>query len=216
MGGGSLCYRGCWLDLVWIRNWSLSPGLGSLFELLVNDASCMDLMRDQQIGPRESVGSFNDFYRIEWRSLVGLAYVLTGDVGVAEDLAQDAFLAASRDWDRVGVMDQPGAWVRRVVANRSVSWFRRQGAERRALARMARPGPGLDLELEAQIQEVWRAVRRLPKRQAQVVALVHFDGMSIVDAGNTIGCGYETARTHLKRGRKTLAAILGVKEGHDA
>jgi RNA polymerase sigma-70 factor (ECF subfamily) len=113
-------------------------------------------------------------------------------------------------------MDKPGAWVRRVVVNRSVSWFRRRGAERRALARLGNPGVAPGLDLDGQIAEVWAAVRSLPKRQAQVVALVHFDGMSIGEASDVMRCGRETARTHLKRGRKALAARLGVEEGHDA
>jgi len=165
-----------------------------------------------------SLESFTDFYERNWRDVVGLGFTLTGDRFVAEDLAQEAFEAASRQWDRIGAMDVPGAWVRRVVVNRSVSWFRRRGAERRALVRLgghsSQGGPGL--LIDAQVAEVWAAVRRLPKRQAQIIALVHFDGMTVAEAGDAIGCTRETARTHLKRGRKALAACLGVEEDRHA
>lgn len=176
----------------------------------------MDLMDRLRLKSEGLPGSFSEFYHREWRDVVGLGFVLTGDLGVAEDLAQDAFVAASGQWDRVAGMDKPGAWVRRVVANRSVSWFRRRDAERRALSRLGNPGSGPDLELDARIDEVWAAVRKLPKRQAQSIALVHFDGMTVAEAGDVIGCGYETARTHLKRGRKKLTARLGVEEDSDA
>ena len=79
---------------------------------------------------------FEDFYGREYLAVVGLAYALSGSRWGAEDLAQEAFLAAHRDWDRIGAYDQPGAWVRRVVANLSVSGFRRRAAEAKALARI--------------------------------------------------------------------------------
>jgi RNA polymerase sigma-70 factor (ECF subfamily) len=160
--------------------------------------------------------SFTEFYRREWRDVVGLGFVLTGNRWVAEDLAQDGFAAACRNWDRVADLDKPGAWVRRVVVNHSASWFRRSGAERRALARFGNPATSSSLDLEGEVAEVWAAVRTLPKRQAQAIALVYFDGMSVDETSQAIGCSRETARTHLKRGRKALSERLGMKEDDDA
>src|SRR5918997_6471179 len=79
---------------------------------------------------------FEDFYEREYPPVVGLAYALSGSRWGAEDLAQEAFLAAHRDWDRISTYEQSGAWVRRVVANLSVSAFRRRIAEAKALARL--------------------------------------------------------------------------------
>ena len=53
--------------------------------------------------------------------MIGLAYALSGSRAAAEDLAQEAFLAAHKSWDKVGGYEKPEAWVRRVVANMSVS-----------------------------------------------------------------------------------------------
>ncbi|MDH3729509.1 MAG: hypothetical protein OES13_00085 [Acidimicrobiia bacterium] len=55
------------------------------------------------------------FYARECRSVVGLAYVLSGSRLGAEDLAPEAFAAAYRSWDRIGDYDKPGAWVRRLL-----------------------------------------------------------------------------------------------------
>ncbi len=70
--------------------------------------------------------SFEDFFRREYRSVLGLAVALSGDRWAAEDLTQEAFAAAERKWARVGSLDRPQAWVRRIVANKSVSddWTR--------------------------------------------------------------------------------------------
>ena len=71
---------------------------------------------------RPGLEAFEHFYEREFRQVAALAYVLTGRRDVAEDLAQEAFMAALRGWDRVSGYDKPEAWVRRVVANRAVSF----------------------------------------------------------------------------------------------
>jgi DNA-directed RNA polymerase specialized sigma24 family protein len=79
---------------------------------------------------------FEDVYLQEFASVFGLAYALTGGRWAAEDIAQDAFVDAHRQWGRVGGYDDPGAWVRRVAANLAVSGVRRRLAEARALVRL--------------------------------------------------------------------------------
>ncbi|MDH5504357.1 MAG: hypothetical protein OEY98_10070, partial [Acidimicrobiia bacterium] len=63
-----------------------------------------DLNRTKTVIPR----SFDDFYRNDYRSVVGLAFVLTGDWSAAEDLAQDAFLKAHKAWATLAGFDSPG------------------------------------------------------------------------------------------------------------
>ncbi len=61
-------------------------------------------------------------FRIEWARLVaGLARFVRGDLGVAEDLAQDAFLAALETWPRDGIPREPGAWLMQVAKNRALN-----------------------------------------------------------------------------------------------
>lgn len=155
---------------------------------------------------------FQAFYGREFRSVVGLAYVLLGSHSGAEDLAQEAFLAALRDWDRVCGFDNPGAWVRRVVANRSVSWFRRRAVEAKALMRLGR-SDGEVVEIEAEARELWDEVRHLPRRQAQVIALHYLDQRRIPEIGLILGLSENTVKTHLQRGRETLARRLDKEPG---
>lgn len=152
--------------------------------------------------------SFDNFYVRELGLVVGLAYVLSGSRSGAEDLAQEGFLAAYRHWDRVGTMDDPGAWVRRVVANRAVTGFRRRNAELKALLKIHRPTFEV-LELPAESALVWEEVRRLPKRQAQTVAFRYFEGRSISQIAAILDCSENTVKTHLSRARKTLERRFG-------
>jgi RNA polymerase sigma factor (sigma-70 family) len=66
-------------------------------------------------------------FRIEWPRLVaGLARFVRGDLGTAEELAQDAFLAALETWPRDGIPREPGAWLMQVAKNRALKRVDRQ------------------------------------------------------------------------------------------
>lgn len=151
--------------------------------------------------------SFEAFYVREIRSVVGLAYVLSGSGRAAEDLAQDAFLKAYRNWDRISSYDDPGGWVRRVVSNDSVSRFRRLAAETRALLRL-RGESYIIPQADPEAIHLWEEVRRLPARQAQVIALRYYDQRSNAEAAEILGCSETTVKTHLQRARETLARRL--------
>lgn len=156
--------------------------------------------------------SFDSFYRREVRSVVGLAYVLSGSRSGAEDLAHEGFVAAYRQWERISSLDDPGAWVRRVVANRSVSGFRRRKAEVKALFRLG-PASFQLTEFPSESAHIWREVRRLPKRQAQAVVLRHVDGQSISQIADILECSENTVKTHLRRAKKRLAQTLKQERG---
>lgn len=151
--------------------------------------------------------SFDSFYQRELAPVVGLAYVLSGSRSAAEDLAQEGFFAAYRQWDRIAGYDNPGAWVRRVVANRAVSAARRRKSELKGLLRLSRSSFEF-MEIPAESAHVWEEVRRLPKRQAQVVALRYFDRQKIAEIAQILECSENTIKTHLSRAKQTLAKRL--------
>ncbi|MEZ5176429.1 MAG: sigma-70 family RNA polymerase sigma factor [Acidimicrobiia bacterium] len=150
---------------------------------------------------------FTAFYERELRPVVGLAYVISGSRSGAEDIAQDAFIRAYKHWDTVSQYDNPGAWVRRVVSNRATSVFRRRTAEARAVLRLAGSARSVP-ELTPDATATWAAVRRLPKRQAQVIALHYYDGSAVPEIARILDCSENTVRTHLRRGRETLSTRL--------
>ena len=163
----------------------------------------------QEIPVVGAVGSFDGFFAREYRSVVGLAFVLSGSKLAAEDLAQEAFVAAYRSWSRIGEYDKREAWVRRVVANRSMSWLRRRTAEARALVRVG-GGTATVPDMSPPTDELWQAVRRLPKRQAQALAFHYLEDMPIEEIGEVLGISPGTVKAHLHRGRRSLAERLGL------
>jgi RNA polymerase sigma-70 factor (ECF subfamily) len=142
--------------------------------------------------------------------MVGLALVLSGSRLAAEELAQEGFLAAWRQWERIGRYEQPVAWVRRVVANQATSTVRRRLAEAKALVRLAgrwQPEVG---EPSTTAAEVWSAVRALPRHQAQAVALHYLLGCSVSEIATTLDRSERTVKTYLHDARDAIGRRLGL------
>lgn len=155
-----------------------------------------------------SFGSFEALYVREFAAVAALAYVLSGSRSAAEELAQDAFLAAHRRWGEIAQYDDPAAWIRRVCANRSTSLIRRRVKEAQAAARLASQRVLPDV-LPPDDSAFWQAVRRLPRRQAQVVALFYLEDRPIEEIARILECAEGTVKVHLHRAREALATDLG-------
>ena len=154
--------------------------------------------------------TFAAFYRREYPNMVAIATAVSGSRATAEDLAQEAMLRAHRNWDRVSQYERPGAWVRRVTINLSLSATKRAAAELRRIIRMAEPStlpePG------ASDDYVWKAVAKLPGKQRAAIALHYLEDRPIEEIAEILEVSKATARVHLHRGRKALAATLGPEE----
>ncbi|MDQ1435193.1 MAG: hypothetical protein QOF59_2009 [Actinomycetota bacterium] len=152
--------------------------------------------------------AFDAFWARDHAAVLALAAALTGDWATAEDLTQDAFGAASRIWDEI---ENPAAWVRRVVANRAASYWRRRARETAAFARLAaRPSP---VVLGREHDEFWGKVRALPRRQSQVVTLRYLDDLSISEIAEVLDIAEGTVKATLSHARSALARSLVLEEG---
>ena len=174
---------------------------------------------DEQVDPAvvlPFVESFETFYAREYRPLVALVYALTGSRGHAEEVAQEAMLTAYRRWDEVGRLDVPHLWVRRVGTNLAASVIRRRFVEARGLLTLRSRRVEV-YELDAEDGTFWAEVRRLPRRQAQCVALTYVYGCTVAEVASVLGCSDGTVKSHLSRGRHKLATRLGepTEEGSD-
>ena len=127
--------------------------------------------------------------------LVGLLVLRTGDRAVAEELAQDTLVELCRVWPHVR---DPQAWVTTVALRRAASWWRRKGAERRALRRhgpderVSQPEP-----VETRLAVI-EAVAGLPRRQQEALLLRFYAGFDVAETAAALGCpeGTVTSLTH--------------------
>jgi RNA polymerase sigma-70 factor, ECF subfamily len=154
---------------------------------------------------------FDHFFRAQMRPLIALAYALSGSRPVAEDLAQEALLAAFKNWERVRELESPDGWVRRVVANRAVSNVRRRIVEVTTMSTRLRlhdeEGSTIGA-IPADTEHVWAAIRKLPRRQAQVITLRTLDRSTVAEIADVLEISEEAASTHLRRARQTLTRQL--------
>lgn len=174
-------------------------------------SSCEYSAMDEVAAPTATL-EFDAYYSRVYGRVLTVSLAVTGDRRSAEDLTQEAFLAALEQWDRVSGLDEPIAWVCRVVVNRSVSLVRRRIVEARSLARL-RGRRHLDLELPSSSVEFWEAVRRLPRRQREVVALFYVADLPVTEVADAIGCAEGTVKAHLHAARRSLATELELEVG---
>jgi RNA polymerase sigma-70 factor (ECF subfamily) len=147
------------------------------------------------------------FCEREHPRLVGALSLYCGNADVAAEIAQEALTRVVRDWPRVERMQAPGAWAHRVAMNLAASWFRRRGAERRALQRHGVP-PEAAVE-SPDLTEVRDAVTALPERQRRVIVLRFYVGLSVAEVAAAIGATEQATAALTYRAASALRARLG-------
>ena len=143
----------------------------------------------------------------EYAGLARLAFLLTQDRSTAEELAMEAFARALAGWRRIGSMDRPDLYLRRIVVNLCSSNIRRRGIERRANARAA----GLRLEVPASSPpepSILKAVSELPVRQRACVVLRYYEDRSEAEIADVLKCSAGTVKSQLSKAREKLEREL--------
>ena len=161
--------------------------------------------------------AFASLYRRRWPDVYRFAVHMTGAPAVAEDVAQDVFMAVIQDGHRYktgrsGVL----AWLLGIARNQA---RRRLWRDRRldplpdpeariekALAVEIDPIAGL--ARDRQVDTVRRALRQLPVSYREVVVLCDLQELTYVEAAGVVGCAIGTVRSRLHRGRALLGAQL--------
>jgi RNA polymerase sigma-70 factor (sigma-E family) len=153
-------------------------------------------------------------YASHYRQLVRLAVLLVRDQGTAEEVVQAAFVAMRRRWRSLRDPDKALAHLRQAVVNRSRSVLGHRGVGQRYVA--TRPvlvlcdEPGADeTELASQRRaRVLDALRRLPQRQREVVALRYYLDLDEADIAATLGISRGAVKAHASRGSAALRTLL--------
>lgn len=151
--------------------------------------------------------AFREFFDAEFVGLRRLAYLLTGDWGEAEDLAQETMVRMYRSWN--SIKERPAAYARSVLINRHRSLLRRAKVEaKHALVRKSF-GPPPSAELEDEYLVVWEALRTLPQRERQAVVLRYYEDMPVAEIAEVLGCPVGTVKSMTHRALGRLREQLG-------
>jgi RNA polymerase sigma factor (sigma-70 family) len=151
--------------------------------------------------------AFPDLYRLAYR----VSFRVLGDRGDAEDVAQEALARAHLRWG--ALRDRPEGWVVTVATNLAIDRHRRR---RRVSSLVNEPLVLVDMYQTERI-DLARALRRLPRRQREVVALRYLADWSELDVAAALGVSAGAVKSHASRGLSALRHHLddGCPQGAD-
>jgi len=152
-----------------------------------------------------SVDALERLYRAHWPRAYRAAYLVVHDAAGAEDIAQEAFLAAVRALDGFDRRRPFGPWLHRIVVNRAIDW-----ARARTLRGEVEPDDSLAAEPEppAELPELVRALAALPPDQRAVVVLRHLLEYTPGEIAELLDLPRGTVNSRLRRGLDTLKERL--------
>lgn len=134
-----------------------------------------------------------------------LAFLLTGDRTLAEDLVQDAFVRVVGRFAHLRVPDAFDVYLRRTIVNLHTSQLRRRRTERTYLERQRDASdPGEVMSDVGEREELWRAVLELPTRQRAAVVLRFYEDLSEHQTAEALRCSTAAAKSLVARAMETL------------
>ena len=149
-------------------------------------------------------------WRIESARLIGGLVRLVRDVDLAEDLVQEALVAALERWPSTGIPDNPGAWLMATAKNRAIDHLRRRGKhepevefdENQFLHDPANPLQQLE-EQELQNQ-LLRCIDALKPKQKATMVLRDIEGYSVEETAGILACTKNNVLCNLHLARENV------------
>ncbi len=149
-------------------------------------------------------------YAGHYRALVRLSVLLVRDPETAEEVVQDSFVAMHGRWRSLREPDKALAYLRQTVVNRSRSVLRRRGVQSRHAPGPLPDLPGADEHALAadRRDRVLEALRALPARQREVIALRYYLDLSEADIADALGISRGAVKVHASRGVAALRTLM--------
>lgn len=152
----------------------------------------------------------DELYATHYRQLVRLSVLLVRDLETAEEVVQDSFVAMHGHWRGLREPDKGLAYLRQTVVNRSRSVLRHRGVEARHLPQPMPDHHGADEDAvtSERRHQVLDALRALPTRQREVLALRYYLDLSEAEIATTLGISRGAVKSHASRGSAALRHLL--------
>ncbi|MCW2543474.1 MAG: hypothetical protein JWM40_1026 [Frankiales bacterium] len=145
-------------------------------------------------------------------ALLRLAFRLTGDRQLAEDVLQTALVRVARNWGRA--VDNPWAYTNKALVSASTDGWRRQ--QRRVVELAASQPDGTSapdaLRSIEDREQLLQALRALPKQMRAVLVLRYWEDLSIEETSRLLGCSQGTVKSTTNRGLERLRGVITSKE----
>ena len=163
-------------------------------------------MRAAQDGSEDAVAELFDRH---WDAAHRAAYLITHDRAAAEDIAQEAFLAALRALPSFDLRRPLRPWLHRIVVNRAIDWSRARGLRHEVGADAAGEPAAPPASGGSQLgDDVMAALMRLGPEQRAVVVMRYVLELTPGEIGAALGLPRGTVNSRLRRGLDALGDVL--------
>ncbi|MFD7643074.1 SigE family RNA polymerase sigma factor [Kitasatospora sp. NPDC059795] len=149
--------------------------------------------------------AYTAFVAAAWPRHLRTATLIAGDRHRGEELLQDCLVKLYVRWRRVAT-DDPHAYLRRMLVNGHISWWRRRRRET-LTADLPETAGAVGVEYD-EMDELRRALRSLAPRQRAVVVLRHLEDLSERDTATVLGCSVGTVKSQHSRAMARLRTTL--------
>jgi RNA polymerase sigma-70 factor (sigma-E family) len=149
-------------------------------------------------------------YDAEYRSLVRMSAVMLGDVGSAEEVVQESFIAVHAAWRGLRDMDKAVHYLRRSVLNRSRSVLRHRAVVDRHTPKHEPEMPSAEQAAFTLLERsaVVAALRSLPERQREALVLRFYLDLSEEQVAVAMNISPGAVKSHTSRGKAALRSVL--------
>jgi RNA polymerase sigma factor (sigma-70 family) len=148
---------------------------------------------------------YDALFRIEYPALVAALVRITRDVAIAEDLAQDALVAAIENWPEAGVPDNPGAWLMTVARNRAIDRIRRDARYPQVALVVEPAAPAQPLDLLSLM--LVSCHPSLPTEQRIALTLRLLGGLTIDEIARAFIVPVATIQQRITRAKAALSGV---------
>ena len=155
-------------------------------------------------GPQARTSSMEELYAANSQRAGRLAYFLTGERELAQDLVQEAFLKVFARWGNLRDPQSFAAYLNRTIVNLSHKTHRRRAVERRYLERQPSVEAVATQPDHETADELWQRLQSLPKRQRTAVVLRYYEDLSDLQAAEAMGCSETAVASLVQRALGTL------------
>ncbi|HEX6683702.1 MAG TPA: SigE family RNA polymerase sigma factor [Candidatus Limnocylindrales bacterium] len=154
--------------------------------------------------------TFVEFVVARSTALQRAAYLMVGDVGLAQDLVQEALVKTCAVWPRLRERGAAEAYTRKVITTKAMAWFRRRAwsAELTSGHPPDTPAPG-HADGVTERAWLWQCLLQLPPRQRVAIVLRYYEDLSEAQTAEAMNCAVGTVKSQVSAGLAKLRALVG-------
>ena len=151
--------------------------------------------------------SFSSYVRARLAALSRIAYLLTGDAHLAEDLVQQCLAQVATRWQQIAAAGDPEPYVRKVLYRQHISWWRRWRHDAVPSAQLPEQVVPDSTDMVAAAVAVRAALAQLAPKQRAVLVLRFYEDLSEAQTAEVLGCSVSTVKSQTRDALSRMRTI---------